>query len=291
MMHTLVKNHPWVVGAGVPLLVGGVLALSFGLQPNEATADPPEQVSASHEMYGHLGEAPFFSSTVSVEAADLNEDGLLDVAVARAHVQRLDIYLAVDENTFGEPLSYPCVTPAGVAMSDLDADGLADVAIASTSAHAVVLMRNEGDGSLAPWTEIPLPGAPNRVTILDILANGPFPEILIGDGSDTPMWLALYDEAQAAWIVYDVEELERRGIFGWSDCGPEPNCSETPGGPGVQACMAAARCRAFKCDWAACTLHEQGEAGWLETAAAHLACATIEEAELVGCLGAVIPLK
>ena len=41
-MRTLVKRHPWTVGVGLPLLLLGVLALSFGLLTNEATADPPQ---------------------------------------------------------------------------------------------------------------------------------------------------------------------------------------------------------------------------------------------------------
>jgi len=42
-MRTLVKRHPWTVGVGLPLLLLGVLALSFGLLTNEATADPPQE--------------------------------------------------------------------------------------------------------------------------------------------------------------------------------------------------------------------------------------------------------
>ncbi len=68
----------------------------------------------------------------------------------------------------------------------------------------------------------------------------------------------------------------------YEQCGPD--CSCTPIGPGIQACIEATRCRTSNCHWAACINYESGDSGGIATVGAHLACASVYWAEVVGCL-------
>jgi RHS repeat-associated protein len=64
-----------------------------------------------------------------------------------------------------------------------------------------------------------------------------------------------------------------------AECGPEPECSETPLGPGIAYCLEAADCRAQKRHWAACMV------AWLPGGVGgHLAVGAIHALEMIACL-------
>ncbi|MCK4343128.1 MAG: hypothetical protein KAY37_15545 [Phycisphaerae bacterium] len=48
-MRTFTKRFPWAVGIGLPVIVIGALAISFGLLPRNAAADPPRLASVGQE--------------------------------------------------------------------------------------------------------------------------------------------------------------------------------------------------------------------------------------------------
>lgn len=74
--------------------------------------------------------SPFF-----VAVADLNNDGILDLAVAD-HAQDLAVYIGNGDGTFQAPVKYVAgPNPQSVAVGDFNGDGIPDLAVASAPEH------------------------------------------------------------------------------------------------------------------------------------------------------------
>lgn len=93
-----------------------------------------------------------FGGHSSLKAADLNADGMLDVAVPDLFSRRLSILLGYGDGTFAPSICTATVgLPHDVVIGDFDADGRPDVAIVQSDPDTITVMRN---GSLG------LPSAP-----------------------------------------------------------------------------------------------------------------------------------
>ncbi len=73
---------------------------------------------------------------VTVATGDLNGDGIADVALAMASLDKVLVLRGRGDGTFVEgPLPDVGDEPVGVAVGDVDGDGFTDVAVAARSAH------------------------------------------------------------------------------------------------------------------------------------------------------------
>jgi hypothetical protein len=71
------------------------------------------------------------SKGMPLAAADLNDDGRTDMAVAGFQV--IEVLLADEQRRFRAPLSWPSPSPEALAIADIDLDGAPDVLDASTT--------------------------------------------------------------------------------------------------------------------------------------------------------------
>lgn len=87
----------------------------------------------------------------SIEAADLDEDGHLDLAVANRFGNNILIFLGVGDGTFGAPLPSPSVgtEPRNLQAADLNNDGILDLVTAANGSSTVSVLEGNGDGTFA----------------------------------------------------------------------------------------------------------------------------------------------
>src|SRR6266545_2877946 len=99
----------------------------------------------------------------SVVPVDLDRDGDLDLAVgglSTGSINRLSILLNQGDGRLSPPTNPPKVTdkafdPWGVLAGDHDGDGDMDIALWRPSQGVISLFSNQGNGSLAPFRDLP----------------------------------------------------------------------------------------------------------------------------------------
>jgi hypothetical protein len=124
------------------------------------------------------------SEPSAVVAADLDEDGALDLAVADRDRSSVTVLRGLGDGTFGSPDPFPIdpgFRPAALAVGDLDRDGRLDLAAAGAEGTVAVL-RGRGDGTLRDaWVSPAASGAPIEALaasdldgdgVLDLVASG-----------------------------------------------------------------------------------------------------------------------
>ena len=135
---------------------------------------------------------------VDLALADLDEDGLEDLAVANHDTNYVTLLFGVPGGRF-ERRSYSQLRvsvsphPHAVRLHDIDADGHADLMVDDRTPESIRLFKGLGDGTFLESTEIDVGGDPYRgMTLADLNSDGlvdlvtPNPDhisVLIGDGS------------------------------------------------------------------------------------------------------------
>jgi hypothetical protein len=119
--------------------------------------------------------------TVAVAAADLNQDGIVDLAVANRGPDPLainpspgsvSVLLGNGDGTFRSQVSYPTSPGAlAIAVGDLNRDGRPDVAVAINGHVTLDVLLGNGDGTLQSAVHYG-PGVGYSVAIGDLNADG-----------------------------------------------------------------------------------------------------------------------
>lgn len=144
-------------------------------------------VPGTGQFEDHLTLSPGYGA-VSVEAGDLNGDGLFDLACP--HINGLLTIFLNTSPPEGRPLSYTehsfwiGGSLSTVLLRDLDNDGLSDVIVADQQDDLLRIGINLGDGTAYSWTTLPTCNHPQR------LRSGDFD----GDGNTDLVFPCQYDE-------------------------------------------------------------------------------------------------
>jgi hypothetical protein len=107
--------------------------------------------------------------------ADLNNDGLIDIAVVNTFSSNLAVFRNLGNGEFASPLILPCgAGPMGIAAGDVNGDGFMDLAVAAKGFPEVLVFVNRGgkDISLAPPQRYGVAPSPYSVTIRDLDTDG-----------------------------------------------------------------------------------------------------------------------
>jgi hypothetical protein len=84
----------------------------------------------------------------AVVVADLNGDGLLDVATANTGGNSVSVLLANPGGTLASAVDYAAgAAPVALAAADLRGDGEVDLIVADSGANSVVWLLNHSDGT------------------------------------------------------------------------------------------------------------------------------------------------
>jgi hypothetical protein len=144
-----------------------------------------------------VGSVPAGENAVDLASADLDQDGLNDLAVANHDTDYVTLLFGVPGGGFEVRASSRLdvnVSPHShaVRLVDIDGDGYADLLVDDRRAEAIRLFRGVGHGGFGKSTRIPVGGDPYRgMTLIDINGDGetdlltPNPNnvsVLLGDG-------------------------------------------------------------------------------------------------------------
>lgn len=129
-----------------------------------------------------------FGNYARTLAADLNNDGYLDLLNPNGSDNSIGVYLASAAGQFNTPTNVPVLLqPDDVVVGDIDNDG--DLDLLSSSYHVgygFSFRLNNGAGQFSGGGDVlfPYPCAPNRITVADIDADGYLDVILSNSDTD-----------------------------------------------------------------------------------------------------------
>ncbi len=109
----------------------------------------------------------------SVAAAELNGDGILDLAVADSTNGKVNILLGMDKGKFAAPVGYTVgKQPALVAIADVNGDAKPDLIVCNEADGTVSVLLGNGDGSFSKATTYPAVTDPAYVVVGDLNGDG-----------------------------------------------------------------------------------------------------------------------
>ena len=107
--------------------------------------------------------------------ADLDNDGLIDIAVVNTFSSNMALFKNVGDGTFKAPIVLPCgAGPMGIAAGDMNGDGFMDLAAAAKGFPEVLVFMNKATGELAFDKPVRYAVAPSpySVSVRDIDNDG-----------------------------------------------------------------------------------------------------------------------
>ncbi len=139
------------------------------------------------------GELELRRGTGSVTAADLDGDGILDLAVTNLAFDTVLIYSGLGDGSFEELTELPDVgdDPASVAVADFDGDGNMDLAVPQADRFEVSVLLGRDDGSFERQVpDSPVGPGPRFIHVLDPNDDGK-PDLVVVNASGDSLSLLL----------------------------------------------------------------------------------------------------
>ena len=160
-----------VNGDGRPDAIGAVSSSIFvRLGNGDGTFGPRTDVALAGCAVGEI------------QAADLNGDGRLDLAVTNNCSGLVHILLGHGDGSFQPPLSYSADgSPLSCDIGDLNGDGRLDLVVSGGAALAVSVFLGNGDGTFLPRTDYGTDVAPISVRIGDFNSDT-IPDLAVTTG-------------------------------------------------------------------------------------------------------------
>ena len=118
-------------------------------------------------------EAGLYSTSMAV--ADLNGDGILDLAIVNLRGNSATVLLGNGDGTFSPTASSPSAgsAPISIAVGDFNGDGIPDLAVVNNDTDSVTILLGNGDGTFSPTAYKPLTGdRPNFIATGDLTGSG-----------------------------------------------------------------------------------------------------------------------
>jgi len=114
-----------------------------------------------------------------VLAAELNGDGIQDLAIACYGQDAVSIHLGLGDGSFSGPATVPTSGgPFGVAGGDFNGDGIQDLAIAAEGSDSLVIHAGNGDGTFQSPAAYATGAYPNYMTVGDFDRDG-LPDVAV----------------------------------------------------------------------------------------------------------------
>ena len=107
--------------------------------------------------------------------ADLNDDGLLDIAAANAGTHNVSILHGAGDGEFQYAATIslqPGSEPTSITSGDFNGDGKADLATANRKSNDVTILLGAGDGTFDPGLSVSVGRSPTSITTHDFNRDG-----------------------------------------------------------------------------------------------------------------------
>ncbi len=120
-----------------------------------------------------------------VVAADFNDDGHLDLAVADPLTDTVSVLLGNGDGTFQPPVSYDVgSSPSAVVAGEFTDSGHIDLAVANEYTETVSVLLGNGDGTFQPAMNYALSIAPMALAAADFTGDGKLDLVVAGSSED-----------------------------------------------------------------------------------------------------------
>lgn len=132
------------------------------------------------------------SVPTAVVAADFNNNGKIDVAVANASGNSVSVYMGNGNGTFQTPVNYPTAVgyPDALVIGDFNGDGKLDLAVALERSNQVSILLGNGDGTFGTHQEFPTGQNPVGLAIGDVNNDGKL-DLLVANLTDSTVSVLL----------------------------------------------------------------------------------------------------
>jgi len=142
--------------------------VSIFLNNGDGTFQPSQEYSTG----GQPG--PIFpGQPLSLATADLNRDGILDLAVANSASNTVSVLLGNGDGSFQTSVSFGTgASPTSVAISDWNGDGRPDLAVTNSTDNTVSLLLGDGTGTFGAKSDVATGTNPVSVAVGDVNGDG-----------------------------------------------------------------------------------------------------------------------
>ncbi|WP_400194333.1 FG-GAP-like repeat-containing protein [Hymenobacter sp. B81] len=148
--------------------LAGQGALSLALGNGNGTFQTPQTLvlNVGPPVAGPRGPS-------GVTAADVNNDGKLDLVFTCASIDEVAVALGNGNGTFQAFASQPAgLNPVGVVAADLNADGNLDLLVGSAFGNWVEVLLGTGTGTFQPGTRVAVDDNPYTLAVADVNHDG-----------------------------------------------------------------------------------------------------------------------
>jgi FG-GAP-like repeat/FG-GAP repeat len=138
-------------------------------------------------------DTPSGSSPTAIVAADFDNNGKLDVAVANGSGNSVSVYLGNGDGTFQTPVNYSTAVgyPDAMVLGDFNGDGKLDLAVALQRSNQVSILLGNGDGTFGPaHQEFSTGQNPVGLAIGDVNGDGKL-DLLVANFTDNTVSVLL----------------------------------------------------------------------------------------------------
>jgi FG-GAP-like repeat/FG-GAP repeat len=137
-------------------------------------------------------DIPSGSVPMAIVAADFNNDGKIDLAVANASGNSVSVYLGNGNGTFQTPVNYQTATggPSAMVLGDFNGDGKLDLAVALQRSSQVSILLGNGDGTFGAHQEFSTGLNPVGLAVGDVNNDGKL-DLLVANKTDSTVSVLL----------------------------------------------------------------------------------------------------
>jgi FG-GAP-like repeat/Bacterial type II and III secretion system protein/FG-GAP repeat len=168
------------VGDRYPILTSAYIGGSVPTNTNSNSSLPgssPSGNSSSGNSSGTaISQSAVFGSVLApsaIAAADLNGDGILDLAAASAGSDNVAVLIGKGDGTFADAVTYPAgKTPSAIAVGDLNKDGIPDLIAANSGSNNISVLLGKGDGTFLDAITYGAGTRPTAVAVGDFDGDG-----------------------------------------------------------------------------------------------------------------------
>jgi sugar lactone lactonase YvrE len=121
-----------------------------------------------------------------VATADLNGDGIPDLAVANNSVATVSVLLGRGDGTFATAVPYSVGNPpSAIVIGDFNRDGIPDLAVANYDNNIVSILLGKGDGTFQSQQTFAVGSYPSSIAVGDFNEDG-IPDLAVANYSARP---------------------------------------------------------------------------------------------------------